>query len=241
MPTATNTNTTPTRRVALGFSAAATIAGLTAPAIAGAKSRQDAELIDLYDQFVSVITELHLLMEHDEWASDFGPNKARYKELTAEEDRLGDLIEECPLPTTPAGCAALARVALTRTPLNSDGEFMCSGFQEAMMLNLAEAVATGFVWPPRPGSFSTAHWAPPASPKEIAEHEAAWDARNASIKAEIQAKNLADAAERERRDTPSLMTEDELRGQLGFAQKFRARAEQLATEASAEMARRGLA
>jgi hypothetical protein len=34
MPTATNTNTTPTRRVALGFSAAATIAGLTAPAIA---------------------------------------------------------------------------------------------------------------------------------------------------------------------------------------------------------------
>jgi hypothetical protein len=50
--TAVESNTTPTRRYALGFSAAAIIAGLTKPAIASATSpNPDAELIALCDFF----------------------------------------------------------------------------------------------------------------------------------------------------------------------------------------------
>jgi hypothetical protein len=48
MPTATNNHTTPTRRTALGFSAAAFVAGLTTPTLArGVPLSPDAELIRL--------------------------------------------------------------------------------------------------------------------------------------------------------------------------------------------------
>jgi hypothetical protein len=46
MPTATQSHTTPTRRSALGFSAAAIIAGMTTPVLASA-AKPDAKLLDL--------------------------------------------------------------------------------------------------------------------------------------------------------------------------------------------------
>jgi hypothetical protein len=123
---------------------------------------------------------------------------------------------------------------------DSEGVAMSDHFGEEMILRLAERVAAGFVWPPRPGSCSTAHWAPPMSPKEIAEHKAAWAARIAQIDAKIQAKKLADEAERHRRNTPSLMTNDELRGRMRASRELIDVANGIDTELSAEMAKRGL-
>jgi hypothetical protein len=240
MPTATQTLTTPTRRSALGFSAAALFAGLTAPAIAGTTPDLDAELIALCDRFVSLQTEWHLLMEHDERVSDFCPNNARYEHLDDEKSRLSEMIEEHQSPTTPSGCAALARAALTSVTLDHEGNIRCdTGFEE-LLVRVAQGVAVGFVWPPRPGSCSTAHWSAPASPKEIAEHQAASHAHMAQIDAEIQAKKLAEAAERRRINAPSLMTNDELRGQMGSSRWLMARANEVNAGLSAEMARRGL-
>jgi hypothetical protein len=201
----------------------------------------DAELIALCDQFLSIETEMFLLMDHDEQAPDFGPNHARYEELGNEKDRLIEMIEEFQSPTTPAGCAAVARAALTWVTLSIEGEFLCDSSYEELMVKMAKGVAADFVWPPRPGSCSTAHWAPPTSSKEIAEHEAASAAWRAQIDARIQAEKQAAAAEQHRVETPSLMTEGELRGQLKISLIFGAKADQMANEASIELARRGLA
>jgi hypothetical protein len=240
MSQATQNHTPPTRRGALQFSAAALFAGLTVPAIASTTPDPDAELIALCDRFVSLQTEWHLLMEHDEWVSDFGPNNARYEHLDDEKSRLSEMIEDHESPTTPAGCAALARAALTSVVLDHEGNIRCdTGFEE-LLVRVAQGVAVGFVWPPRPGSCSTAHWAPPTSPKEIAEQKAAHHARMAQIDEEIRAKKLAEAAERQRRDTPSLMTDEELQGQLRTSRWLVARANEVNAELSAEMARRGL-
>jgi hypothetical protein len=62
----------------------------------------------------------------------------------------------------------------------------------------------------------------------------------AQIDAKIQAKKLAEAAERQRRDTPSLMTDEELRGQLRTSRRWVASINNFNAELSAEMARRGL-
>jgi hypothetical protein len=226
----------PSRRNALRLSAAALVAGFTTPALAIAAA-PDAELVTLCDQLVGIKTELRLLAEHDEHAPDFGPNHARYQQFADAQRRLTVLISECQSPTDAAGIAAIARAAMTWTERDQNGIAMCDDFGEEMMLKLAEGAAAGFVWPPRRGSCSTAHWGPPTSPQEIAEHRAAHRARDAQIDAEIQAKKLAEATERRRRDTPSLM----LRGQLKYSLEFRARADVMATEASVELARRGLA
>jgi hypothetical protein len=62
----------------------------------------------------------------------------------------------------------------------------------------------------------------------------------AQIDAEIQTKKLAEAAERRRINTPSLMTNDELRGQVGSSRWLMASANAVNAGLSAEMARRGL-
>jgi hypothetical protein len=100
-------------------------------------------------------------------------------------------------------------------PTDTEGNFQCDSAFEELLVRVAEGVAAGFVWPLQPGSCSTSHWAPPTSPKEIAEHKASHHALMVQIDAEAQAKKLAEAAERRRSNTPSLMTDDELRGQLG--------------------------
>lgn len=239
MPTAINHHITPTRRTAMRFSAAAIIAGLTTPVLA-AVANPDADLIALCDQWVSIETERCLLCQHDEYAPDFGPNNVRYERLGNDMERVIDLVEECDSPTTSAGYAAVARAALTWVSRDYEGNITCTSSDAQLMAMLAEGVAAGFVWPPRPGSCSTAHWAPPTSPQEIAEHEAAHRARMAQIDAKIQAKKLAEAAERQRRDTPSLMTDEELRGQLRTSRRWVASINNFNAELSAEMARRGL-
>jgi hypothetical protein len=239
MSQATQNHTPPTRRGALQFSAAALFAGLAMPALAIA-AEPDVQLIRLCNQLLATETELWLLVEHDEHAPDFGPNSAHYDRLIVERDRLKELVDECQHPVSAAGTVAIARVALTGVERDSEGAAMCDHFGEEMMLRLAEGVAAGFVWPPRPGSCSTAHWSAPASPKEIAEHRAARRAHMAQIDAEIQAKKLVEAAERRRIDAPSLMTNDELRGQMGSSRWLMASANEINAKLSAEMARRGL-
>ena len=193
MPTATNNHTT-SRRSALGLSAAAIVAGITAPTMARASvPGPDAELIALCDQFLSIQTEWFLLQDHDGWATDFGPNHARYEHLDNEQDRLLALIDKGQSPTTPAGCAAMARVALTLAILDTEGNFNCDSTFEELLVMVAQGMAPGFVWPPRPGSCSTAHWAPQMSPAEVAECQAAEAAAT-----EVRAQAYRAARERER-------------------------------------------
>jgi hypothetical protein len=240
MPTATQPHTTPTRRSAIGFTLAALTAGLTVPVLASAaKPDADAELINAYDRLVEVETELWLLPLHDEYAPDFGPNHTRYRQLLDEQDRLIDLAGECQSAVNAAGMVALARAAMTWTARDHEGNAVCNDFGEEMMLKLAESVAAGFVWPPRPGSCSTAHWAPPSSAREIAEHRAAWDAKTAAVDAKVQAQQEARAAEALRSVTPALMTDDKLRERLEGAQNIGAVSDQIIREYTAEMARRG--
>ena len=84
----------------------------------------------------------------------------------------------------------------------------CDDFGKELMVNLAQGVAAGFVWPPRPGSCSTAHGRPHRRHERVLNILPQWS----SIDAEIQAKKRAEESERSRRQTPSLMTEDELLG-----------------------------
>jgi hypothetical protein len=110
MPTATNDHITPTRRSALGFSAAALIAGFTAPAIASTKPGLDVALIDLCDQFVATETERYRLIEHDQNAPDSGPNNARYEQLGNEQGRLVERLRGANLqPLRPVVPRWLAR------------------------------------------------------------------------------------------------------------------------------------
>jgi hypothetical protein len=240
MPMATQTHTTPTRRSALGFSAAALFAGLATPVLANTKHNPDAELIDICDQLVSLETETCLLSEHDVHAPDFGPNNVRYESLSDEKEPLMDLIPGCKPPTTPAGHAALGRLALTWFSRDHNGNITPSDFLEELTVKLVMGAAGDFVWPPRTGSCSTAHWAPPTSFREVAEHQAEREAWMAEIKAESQAKKLAEVAERLRRDSPTLLADDELRAQVGTSRRWLANTNAYNDELSAEMAKRGL-
>jgi hypothetical protein len=150
------------------------------------------------------------------------------------------LISERQSPTDAADITAIARAAMTWTERDHDGIAVCNDFGEEMMLKLAESASTGFVWPPRPGDCSTARWAPPTSAREVAEHRAAYEAEMAQIDAKIQAKKLADEADRQRRHTPSLMTDEELRGQMRASRRWLASINKANAELSAEAARRGL-
>jgi hypothetical protein len=230
-----------TRRAALGGASLVGLLGIPAALSAPpSTANPDAELIALCDQYVSLQTEWHLRMNHDEWVSDFGPNNARYEHLDNEKSRLSEMFEEHQSPTTPAGYAAMARAALTSVTLDHEGNFQCDTSFEELLVRVAKGVAVGFVWPPRPGSCSKAHWAPPTSPKQIAEHQAGRRAHMAQIDAEIRAKKLAEAAERQRRDMPSFMTDEELRGQLRTSRRWMASLNKADAELSGEMARRGL-
>jgi hypothetical protein len=229
----------PRRRGALQLSVAAIVAGLTAPVPASAAA-PGTELATPCNQLVAIETELWLLPDHDEHAPDFGPNHARDLQLADERDRLTELISECQSWTDAAGIAAMARAAMTWTERNHEGIAICQIFGEEMMLKLAEGASTGFVWPPRPGDCSTARWAPPTLAREIAEHSAAYEAEMAPINAKFQAEQEAEKAERARLETPSLLTDDELRRQVEISRKSMATADQIRGELADEMARRGL-
>jgi hypothetical protein len=101
---------------------------------------------------------------------------------------------------------------------------VCNDFGEEMMLKLAEGASAGFLWPPRPGSCSTAHWAPPTSAKEIAEYAAAHDAQMAAAVAKYQA---AQEAKREaaieavrQSNKAETMTDDDLMSRLQPSQQM---------------------
>jgi hypothetical protein len=240
MPTATIESTTPTRRSAMCISLAALTAGLTAPAQAAPAANPEATLIDLCNRLVAAETEECLLIDHDAYAPDFGPNHARSNQLNEERERLEGLIEECEAPASAAGFAAIARAALTWATRDHNGEIQCQDFGEQRLVMLAEGVAGGFVWPPRPGTCSTAQWASPTSPEEVAAHCAAHNAQMASINAKIKADKGAWVAEFERSMTPSLMTDEKLLAQTKVAREFNAATAQRASELEAEMAQRGL-
>ena len=168
-----------TRRSALrGIGITTIAAGLAVPALASAApDGADADLIRLCAKFVALQTEHYLLCRHDAYAPDFGPNHELYERLSDELQQTIEMIEQCEPPTSPGGYAAVARATLTWADLDDEGSifFEAGGdFYEEMLIKLAIAVAGDFVWPPRPGSCPTAHWAPPMSPEEIAHRSRLW-------------------------------------------------------------------
>jgi hypothetical protein len=165
-----------TRRRALRGASLAGLFGMSATATASPGAPQDAKLITVCDRMIVNETEIYLLPEYDEFAPDFGPNHAHFEQLMDERDRLIELIDECQNPISAAGCIAIARVALSWADRDPQGKIMCDDFGEEMMIKLVESVAAGFIWPPRPGSCSTAHWAPQMTPDEVVKHQAAAEA-----------------------------------------------------------------
>jgi hypothetical protein len=121
-------NTTPTRRSALGLSAAAIIAGLTKPAIASAMSpNPDAELIalcDLFTQNEAKQNGLFVTIRNDD------ERDVALEPLSAEWRSLLDQIEQFDGPATMAGARAMARAALATCPVNLDGSLQMGGDPE---------------------------------------------------------------------------------------------------------------
>jgi hypothetical protein len=100
------------RRSALRFGFAATIAGLTTPAIATAATGADAALIALCDECVRMFQEAEAITGLDPMAPDKGPNHDRYTTFWDGACSRVDEIADHHRPTTSAGVAAVARVAL---------------------------------------------------------------------------------------------------------------------------------
>jgi hypothetical protein len=84
MSMAVPTSTTPTRRVALGLSAAAIVAGFTAPAIAIGDQNSDAELIRICHQFAEAeLASWYRDVASDEWDEDEGVDWDTYHQILA--------------------------------------------------------------------------------------------------------------------------------------------------------------
>src|SRR6185312_13841543 len=101
-----------------------------------------------------------------------------------------------------AGIAAVARALLCWVERDTAGNISCAGIQETLVAMLAEGVAPDFIWPPKPGSCSTAHWAPGPSPSEVAAYLAARDERADAARAKLEAEVEARVDETIRRLDP---------------------------------------
>jgi hypothetical protein len=77
-------------------------------------------------------------------------------------------------------------------------------------------------------------------PQRILRLLAAEEALKARINAEVQAKKVTAEADRRRNSTPSLLTDDELRGRLRASREFRAGIDEINAGLANEMARRGV-
>ena len=112
------TNQSPTRRSAIGFSLAAMAAGLTLPALASA-ANPDAELIALCDQLVDL--EKAQLRLYDTVKDDDERDRL-IDPLYAAQQKLTPLVVALGNPKTIEGARAMARVALAYMPLDREGE-----------------------------------------------------------------------------------------------------------------------
>jgi hypothetical protein len=142
MPTAKNDHT-PTRRSALGFSAAALAAGLTVPALA-ASSSPDAGLIRLSAEAVTWKAEFDALHATRKTVEQERQTEAQLDALFQWQFALmGKITAACP-PSTMAGIAALARASLAFAMLDDGGEpYFEGGEAEDFALVVVRALANG--------------------------------------------------------------------------------------------------
>jgi hypothetical protein len=136
MPTATNSNTTPTRRSALGFSAAALAAGLTVPAL-DATSSPDAELIRLCDRLVNLRTYEQATLDLDDY------DEADLLESDREWDQLRNRVGEIDRPLTLAGASAMARCVVRHSYKCADGCVIMLDIAQSMGIRISEFLAGG--------------------------------------------------------------------------------------------------
>jgi hypothetical protein len=126
MPTATQPNTTPTRRSALGFSAAAIVAGLTMPALAG-PANPDAELIALCDRLVTTERELLAIYDLRKTQEDEKRTEHLVDAIFAEQGAIVDRIEGIPGVATVDGLRSMARASLAIAPKRHNGSAYFDG------------------------------------------------------------------------------------------------------------------
>jgi hypothetical protein len=103
MPTATNTHITPTRRSALGFSAAAIVAGFTMPVIASTKPDPDADA-----ELIALCSEFHEV--HSAWYARTDHFSDAWEAMGVHRWAISNKLQDIP-PQTDSGRLAKARVA----------------------------------------------------------------------------------------------------------------------------------
>jgi hypothetical protein len=130
MPTATQPPTTPTRRSALGFSAAALLSGLMAPVLAS-PADPDAELIALcaeFDRQNEIVETVPIASE-----ADFGGFEVAMDKRWKVSNEIEDIV-----PLTGAGLKAKAEIALALLEENYGPD----GGQEGAALRFATSSAS---------------------------------------------------------------------------------------------------
>lgn len=141
MSTGTQTTTTPTRRSAMRFSAAALIAGITAPVLASAALSPDDELIKVCDRLVRLKLAFDELFSRRNTIADEEATEPELTQLYERETALVEELEPLVPPVTLAGVKALAKAALaTHFGRDTDDEVIstCSGHW--MLLTAAESL-----------------------------------------------------------------------------------------------------
>jgi hypothetical protein len=143
MSQAINEHSTPTRRSALGFSAAAIVAGFTIPGLAG-PANPDAELIVLADRLVTTERELLAIYGLRKTREDEKRTEHLLDALFTEQNAIVDRIQEMPDAATVDGLRAMARASLAMAPKRPDGStHFDGGNAEDLAFEIARILGAG--------------------------------------------------------------------------------------------------
>jgi hypothetical protein len=143
MSQAINEHSTPTRRSALGFSAAAIVAGFTIPALAGATG-PDAELIALCNRLVTTERELLAIYGLRKTQEDEKRSEHLLDALFTEQTAIVDRIQGMPDAATVNGLRSMARASLAIAPKRHNGSaYFEGGDAEGLAFVIARILGAG--------------------------------------------------------------------------------------------------
>jgi hypothetical protein len=141
MQATTKTNTTSTRRGALGLFGSAIAAGLAVPALASAAASPDEAIISTCNELIDLRRQIEAVGEQCRTVADEGRAERKMSALVDRQDRLEERLPDLPKPTSPEGVRALARVAFARWYLvDEKGRKYASEFDEWLSLSVVELV-----------------------------------------------------------------------------------------------------
>jgi hypothetical protein len=129
---------TTSRRSTLGFSAAAIVAGITAPTLADAGTpNPDAELIRNCDRLAAIRTEEMALYSVPDEEEDHGHEDA-VTSLNEKFHQVASLIYASEPPQTLDGIKAMARAAITGAERSPDGSIDMIDMTQWMSIRMIE-------------------------------------------------------------------------------------------------------